>query len=90
MKKLKTYFINVLLGLDQFGNTLWGGDPDETISSRIGRIKTANNGKVPKYRPLVFILDCFLNSIDENHSIDAIEEGKGKDGLFDRPKKKKM
>jgi hypothetical protein len=32
-----SYGIRVLLGLDQFVNTILGGNEDETISSRVGR-----------------------------------------------------
>lgn len=31
------YFKNILIGLDQFGNVVLGGSPDETISSRVWR-----------------------------------------------------
>lgn len=34
---LKKYIINVLIAIDQLINTLTGGDPDMTISSRLGR-----------------------------------------------------
>ena len=34
---LKKYLFNILVSLDQLGNTLTGGAPDETISSRLGR-----------------------------------------------------
>lgn len=34
---MKRYIHGLLIGLDQFGNTLFGGNPDETISSRVGR-----------------------------------------------------
>lgn len=34
---MKGYVYRVLIGLDQFGNTLLNGAPDETISSRAGR-----------------------------------------------------
>jgi hypothetical protein len=37
MKKLSQYLFNILVSIDQFGNTLAGGAPDETISSRLGR-----------------------------------------------------
>ena len=39
MNLASRYLWNVLLSLDQLGNSLLGGDPDETISSRVGRIK---------------------------------------------------
>jgi len=32
------YFKNILIGIDQLINTLFLGDPDETISSRTGSI----------------------------------------------------
>ena len=74
MKKIKQYFYNVLIGLDQFGNSLWGGSPDETISSRLGRIKTANGGEIPWTRPWPKIMDWALDKIQKEHCIKAIEE----------------
>lgn len=38
-----TWGRRLLVALDQLGNTLFDGDPDETISSRVG--KAALNGK---------------------------------------------
>ena len=68
--KLKKYSLNVLISFDQLGNTLWLGDPDETISSRAGKGKMGLWGKM-----LCYILD----KIDENHCIKSIEldEGSG-------------
>jgi hypothetical protein len=34
---MKKYFLNILISLDQLVNTLLGGSPDETISSRLER-----------------------------------------------------
>ena len=78
------YFFNILIGIDQMGNTILGGDPDETISSRLGKIKKKHNGIIPWYRPLSKIVDWGLEKIDKNHSIDAIEEDEGKNAIFDR------
>ncbi len=50
------YLLNVIIGLDQLGNTLTGGNPDETISSRVGR--AARQGK----RRAVFI-EAVINLI---------------------------
>jgi len=85
MKKIGRYIINVLISLDQFGNSILCGDPDETISSRIGRIKKKWGGQIPWGRPVTRITDWCLDKIDPNHSIDAIEEDEGHDGLADRP-----
>lgn len=63
---MRNYLFNILISIDQFGNTLLGGNPDETISSRCGKI----------------ISTCFLcrffcwiaNKIDPNHCQNSIEE----------------
>jgi len=36
---MKTYLFNILLGFDQFINTLAAGYPDETISARAYRLR---------------------------------------------------
>ena len=78
------WFYNILIGLDQLGNAVLGGDPDETISSRIGKLKRKHDGRIPWYRPLSKLTDWALDKIDTDHSIDAIEEDEGKDALIDR------
>lgn len=77
------YLHDVCIGLDQLGNIVcsklfnmvlvkghYFGNPDETISSAIGRAKLSNKltwtGKA---------LDWFLNLFDYNHSIKSIEDG---------------
>ena len=75
------YLLNVLISVDQLGNTICGGDPDETISSRLGKLKLKNGGVIPWRYPLAKIIDCGLDKIDPNHSLDAIEEDEGKDQL---------
>lgn len=34
---MKKYLYNILIGIDQLANAILGGDPDETISSRLGK-----------------------------------------------------
>lgn len=34
---VKKYIYNILIGIDQLCNAILGGDPDETISSRLGK-----------------------------------------------------
>ena len=41
--KLSKYITNVLIGFDQFINTIFLGFPDETISSRAWRCKDASS-----------------------------------------------
>ena len=91
--KIGRWVMNALISIDRLGNSLLGGDPDETISSRLGRIKVKWGGKIPWTRPVARITDWLLDKIDKNHSVDAIEGDEGKDGLIDMPrlrKKKKV
>lgn len=78
------YLLNILISIDQFGNTLLGGDPDETISSRLGKLKIRHGGTISWYRPLSKFVDWGLDKIDPNHSIDAIETDEGKDAVIDK------
>ena len=71
------WILNVLIGIDQLGNAVLMGDPDETISSRIGKIKRKHGGKIPNTKPITKIIDRFLDVVDKNHSIEAIEEDEG-------------
>lgn len=76
------WIVNILIGIDQLGNSILMGDPDETISSRLGKMKLRYGGTIPWYRPLSKIVDYGLDKIDSNHSIDAIEEDEGKDAVL--------
>jgi hypothetical protein len=77
------WILNILIGIDQLGNALAGGDPDETISSRLGKLKVKHGGTIPWTRPLSKIIDKMLDTIDPKHSIDAIEYDEGKDAIYD-------
>lgn len=69
---LGKYIINILIGIDQLGNTLLGGDPDETISSRLGKIE--RKGK----RCFICYWICRgLHLIDPGHCEKSIEEDEG-------------
>jgi len=77
VSKLKKYFWNILISIDQFVNTVFGGSPDETISSRLG--KWAKNGKNKQgirkyiYKVVNFIVEIF----EKNHFKKSIEEDEG-------------
>lgn len=60
---------NVLVALDQLANTIFGGDPDETISSRAGKL----NGKT-KWATLLCKL---LDYLDPGHCPNSIEHDEG-------------
>lgn len=67
------YIKNVLIAIDQGGNALLGGDPDETISSR------AAKGQDKWYWRW---LGKFLEWIDPGHLEKSLEEDEGKDAVF--------
>ena len=71
------YLQNLLIGLDEFANTLLGGAPGDTISGRAGR--AAKDGRVWG-RFLCYL----LNKIQKNHCTEAIAhdaEGRHKESL---------
>lgn len=70
---IKKYVWNVLIAIDQLGNALLGGDPDETISSRAG-----------KSRHIWYWdwLSRFLNWIDPRHVEKSREDDEGSDQIF--------
>ena len=66
---MRRYFWNLLIAIDQLFNTLLNGDPDETISSRAGKLR---------YRKLWAKYLCLvLDKIDKNHCEKSIEEDEG-------------
>jgi len=73
MKKLKMYIMNILLGIDQLANVIMLGDPDETISSRAGRVWP--NSTWRKFIDKLFFWQT-------NHCHKAIESGEGKRDLL--------
>jgi hypothetical protein len=65
---MKRYLLNLLIALDQFANTVFLGDPDETISSRLG-----------KYHPNS-VLGKTVNTLffwQKNHIAESIEADEG-------------
>jgi hypothetical protein len=70
---IKLYIFNLLLGLDQFVNTVLLGDPDDSISGRCGR--AVASGK-PKYWVLIFskVIDWGALKIagQKDHCLDSI------------------
>lgn len=62
----------MLISLDQFANTLWGGDPDETISSRLGKHYLAGDSII------ACIICKLLNYLEKDHCIKSIEPDRGR------------
>ncbi len=69
------WFWNVLIALDRFGNALFLGDPEETISSRAGKARNADKfwGKA---------LCPVLDWVDPDHCVTSIDPTEGDDAIF--------
>ena len=86
MKTLKRYIRNVGVGLDQWVNAILGGDPDETISSRLGKCKETGNKFctiVCKVLTRVWVFFGSKKSDEHGHCISVIEHDEGKDRIID-------
>jgi len=69
------YVMNVLIAIDQLGNALIGGDPDETLSSRFGKAKRRGEWWA---RPI-----CrFLSLFDKRHCMKSIHPDEGEQQLW--------
>lgn len=70
---IRRYLVNLLIAADQLGNTILGGDPDETISSRAAKKADRRGWK---------IIARFLEFIDPGHLAKAREDDEGANGSF--------
>lgn len=75
MKIIGRYLLNWLILLDQAGNTLAGGSPNETISERAA--KARNKGK-----EWGCLLCRFLNWINPGHCDNALTSTIGDDAVI--------
>jgi len=66
------YLLNLLIAIDQLINTILLGDPDETLSSRMGKYAVNGRGWIPCQ------LCKLLNIFDKDHCIKSIEQDEGK------------
>ena len=65
---MKQYIINLLISIDQFVNTVFAGNPDETISSRLGKKVRRGNRSWPYY------VCKLLSIVDHRHCEKSIED----------------
>lgn len=69
------YIMNVLVSIDQLINTILLGDPDETMSSRMGKHLAKHDC------PFCNMLCKFLNLFQKDHCVKSIESDEGKDSI---------
>ena len=77
----RLYVKNVLVAIDQLFSTVLGGDPDETVSSRIGKAVRGDYGRFQSVvlRPVMWLIDLIFLPFDgPNHCARRIEEDEGK------------
>ena len=91
MNVIGRYFVNIVLSIDQLFNSILCGDPDETISSRLGRIKEKYKGTIPMTRPISKLSAYLLNKHFPNHceqayqnELDKQHEAIGHNGIVDK------
>lgn len=64
---MKRYIFRLLISLDQLLNTITNGEPDETLSSRLGRNK--------RRKTITGKIGCeILDTIDKDHCEISVEE----------------
>lgn len=70
---MKKYLRNLAISLSQMLNAILGGDPDETTSSRAGKMA---------HRSGWGLLTRLLNFIDPGHTDKVREDDEGQDASF--------
>lgn len=74
---VKKYIWNVLISIDQLINTVvFFGDPDETMSSRMGKHLAKHDC------PFCNFMCKLLNLIQKDHCVKSIESDEGKDAVL--------
>lgn len=81
MRKPARWLLNVLVGFDQTCNALIGGDPDETLSSVLGKAARGDFGEDCRRRTagLRAAVDwCFGLLGDPDHCARSVEADEGR------------
>lgn len=69
---MKKYVWNILIGIDCLCNAILNGDPQETMSSRMGKHLAKHENC-----PVCSFLCKLLNYIQKDHCVKAIETDRG-------------
>lgn len=84
---LKAYAYNLVLAISQLVNALLAGDPDESLSSRLGKVQRGDFGPVAAVVtfPLRFLVDVVNYPISGwGHCARSIEPDEGSNDAFSR------
>ncbi|WP_395459835.1 hypothetical protein ACHMW5_35780 (plasmid) [Azospirillum melinis] len=79
------YLLNLLIAVDQLVNALCAGDPDETISSRLGKARRGDFGPrmAAATAPIRWLVDAVFRVVfrQPDHCARSIEEDEGRNDL---------
>jgi hypothetical protein len=73
---MKKYLWNLFVACDCLCNAILGGDPEETMSSRMGKYVANKSGWFPCQ------ICKLLNLIQKDHCVKAIELDRGNNAIF--------
>lgn len=71
------YFWNVLIAIDQLVNTIFGGDPDETLSSRMGKWAIEGQHQKGLRKVLYCVCNYVVELFEKDHFKKSIESDEG-------------
>lgn len=72
---MKQYFLNIYISLDKLGSSLLGLDPDETISSVLGKLKAK---KIYRVYPIVWLVNFLFGLVGESdHCVNSVQPSEG-------------
>lgn len=74
---LSRYIWNILIAIDQLVNTVFGGDPDETISSRLGKWHRDGATSNDLRRLIYNVLNPIVELFEKDHFKKSIEDDEG-------------
>ena len=85
MTPAKRYLLNILIAIDDIGSALTFGDPQDTISSRLGKAHRGDYGAF--WRRVTHPLYVLVNWValhvfgNVNHCMNSIEDDRGKEAV---------
>ena len=77
---IRAYAFNLLVGIDTLANAVLGGDPGETISSRLGKGVLADK---PVHSVLAGVVDLLFEILfsQEDHCLKSIQHDEGRGAI---------
>lgn len=77
------YCWNILIAIDQLVNTVFGGDPDETISSRCGKWHINGRNRKGCRKRIYKAINWIVERFETDHFKKSIEEDEGHRKVID-------